>query len=632
MAFSISYTYKIIDKYTPKLREIQKQTRAFNKTLGSLQAKTQAAGKDMQRLGQLSGKAARSINRASNKMNKPMGGFGKRLDKVNGKLNKFGRSAGGLAATVGGGLLFRKAMKDSFAYEQSIVNLTKVYDGLSGDKLKTFQTELGKVGTIIGQSKTGMNELSFAAGKLGIPLGEVAKFGELAGKVSVAFETDLGQATVVLGDMRTKLGLNNTELNGILDTINTLADNTTASGKDILEVTQRLSGLFKALKVPPDVGAGFAAVARQLSVSPQLAASGMKIFLQRLQDSKKFGRGVAESLAKDVPGTINKVLSKFRDMDRVTRNLAIQDLFGAEAAPFVMNLVESQGLLNKTLGLAANKLKTVGSMQREFERQQKTGNFMTQKMKASVENLSASLGTVFRPILKDTINFIEKAARKMEDFSRDYPGLTKIALGIGALVAIAAPAAIAIASTSAAVLWLSKVSWIASAGTWALSVGTWALNAAVVAFGAALTFVNTMLLPVLGIVATAAAPFALMATGATMISVGLAKMWESGSALLLPVRMLVDLFDRLTGFNVGQWMDNVAKKTSGLADSALGSVGEFLGFGDSEQSINVKKQMSNQTSVNGNIRVEAEQGTKVNQSSLKSSSPGNLGMNLAGAV
>ena len=83
-------------------------------------------------------------------------------------------------------------------------------------------------------------------------------------------------------------------------------------------------------------------------------------------------------------------------MDRVTRNLAIQDLFGAEAAPFVMNLVESQDLLNKTLGLASNKLKTAGSMQREFSRQQKTGKFAAQKMNAANKDLSATLGNVFR--------------------------------------------------------------------------------------------------------------------------------------------------------------------------------------------------------------------------------------------
>ncbi len=67
-----------------------------------------------------------------------------------------------------------------------------------------------------------------------------------------------------------------------MDAINFLADNTATSGKRAVEVVARTVGTMKAIKMPPELVAGWAAFADQVEVTPELAASGLNMMIRRM--------------------------------------------------------------------------------------------------------------------------------------------------------------------------------------------------------------------------------------------------------------------------------------------------------------------------------------------------------------
>lgn len=452
MSFSVSYVYKIIDKFTPKLREIEKATNSFNRSIKGMENRLTGVNKAMKDAAPAADQVARSLKRVNQVQKQTSMGFAGRfqqsMKKAGDRLETFATSAGGFAASLGAGLALKSTMGAAVDLESSVIDLTKIFDFASADSLKAFQDELAVVAKNAGQSRVAMNQLAYTAGKLGIAKEDIGAFADLAGKVAVAFKLPMQEATDSLADMKVKLGLSQQELAKTLDTINYLDDQSNASGKGMLNIMSRLSGIFKAMSVPPEVAASFAAVAEQLSPMgrPELGASGLRMFIAGLQDVKKVSPEVGEALNKDFAGTIDKVLTKLRAMPDAARNVTIREVFGDEAAPFIMNLVTSQELLNKTLGIGADKLKAYGSMQREFNRQKESSAFKIQQFKAAMTDMAAEVGTASLPALKALAEKLASIATALGGFATANPAMAQFLTWTAAVVAISAPVALALSA------------------------------------------------------------------------------------------------------------------------------------------------------------------------------------------
>lgn len=621
MAFSVSYNYKIIDKYSPKLREIANITRQFNNVINGLDSDISKTSSQLSKMASRATGAAKRMQKAGMTSGSGMSMFSGALKGAKNKLDGFASSAGNLATTVGGAIALNKMKTGAFELEKSIVNLNKQFDFANKDQLVAFQDKMAGVGKTIGQSKIEMNNLAFEAGKLGIPVGDIDKFAMLAGKVSVAFETDLGNATGVLADMRTKMGLNNDQLQSTLDVVNALADNTSASGKDILEVTQRLSGTFKSLEVPPEVAASFSAIARQLQVTPELAASGMKMFIQGLQDTKKFAPEIGAGLATDFEGTISQVLAKIREIPKEARGAAVQDLFGKDAASFVLNLAKSTDVFNNTMAVAANKSKVVGSMQREFTRATTTAAFAQQQLKADIDNAWADIGTLLLPVMKDLLVVARNVVTKIVEFAKANPEITKMAMGFLAVMTVITPIAMALSGVISVISFL----FTAVLKVWNLfKMFSFIITIVKVIGGAVATFFLTPFGVVVGVILAVVAAIA----GLVLI---IDQLFFDGQGL-------AELLDWIAAkFNA------IKEAVSGLASSALGSVLDFFGMGETpkltgdiskdvttEKSLAVNRQSNINANVNGNIVVSATKGSSVQSAGFSTNMPGNLGTNIAG--
>ncbi len=194
MSFTTSYRYVIIDKYSAPLRKIRLETAAFNKQITGLHTNLNTTAG-----------ALKKVTKDSRKTKSQFKGIGTAISNAGKKMRAFGTSAEVMGTSLVSALVLKKVTSDAIGLESAMTDVTKVFGDTGA--MAPFQNQLSKVGATIGQSREEMNKLAFQAGKLGIPLNEVAKFAELTGKVAVAFDTDLGQATRFLADMRTKMSV-----------------------------------------------------------------------------------------------------------------------------------------------------------------------------------------------------------------------------------------------------------------------------------------------------------------------------------------------------------------------------------------------------------------------------------------
>jgi len=583
MSFSVSYTYKIIDKFTPQLREIERQTEAFNRKVQGLSATTNQAGKSLQDMGKQAQSAAKDVSKAGTNLGKGLDkmqpeGLSKRLGGLSSKMQGFATSAASLASTVGGGLLLRKFSKDAMDLENSVVDLTKVFDFADARALNTFQNSLGEIARKTGQTKSGMNAMAYEAGKLGIAMEEVGGFAEMAGMAAVAFKVTLPQATDYLSDLRVKLGLNNKSLRETLDTINYIDDKGEASSQGMLEIMARFSGQASALKIAPGIMAAFAATAEKLEVSPAKAASGLEMMVQRLQDVKKFDPSIAAGLTTDFSGTINKVINKLKTMDQVSRNLKVQELFGNEAAGFVLNFIDKQDLLNKNLALSADKLNAVGSMAKEFGKQSETASFKMLQMDASLTDVSASIGQTLLPYMISFANQVKEIVPKIQAWVSENPGITKFGLAVLAAMVVMAPLALGIAGIVSAIGFLIS-------------------------------------------------PIGLIVAGVGLLTAGLVGLYNENGKFTAFIDTIVYSLTQMYDIMMSILDNGFLSTMKDLAGTAL----DAIGFEEAALAISSSKTSTTVATLNGSIDVNAKGGAKVSNASMSSTAPGNLGMNAAGA-
>lgn len=374
MAFDVSFIYRIVDKYSSKLKGISNNTDRF-------------------------------ANRVATKNAKVAGSFGKiasGVGRVGQGVKTVSKLAVGAMATVAVALF--KPIEHARALEAAISDIDKVFDFGSDSARSAFIEDLTGLASKLGRTRTEVANLAFEAGKLGIAQEDIAKFVELSAKASTALDgLPIEESGQIIGNLANRFKLTTSEVEGMLGAVNLLADGTTVSGGQILKVVGRMAGQFASLSIPPEVSSGLAAFARQFAETDELAASGMKMFLRAL-DQVKLSQAPIE--------TITETLQSLAGMEIGERIATIEEVFGLEASTFVQGLVANVDSLGSTMDIVADKTKNAASLQSEFNRKMGTSDQKITNAKNRLVDVSSTIGKAFLPalgILAD--KFLEMAPR-----------------------------------------------------------------------------------------------------------------------------------------------------------------------------------------------------------------------------
>jgi len=442
--------------------------------------------------------AAANISRATDKINRKMGSLSKKINQVQKDFQKFGKKAvkaGALivAAFFPANLAMAKTVKQSIAMEDAMSDIGRVVTATS-DQLLKFENKLESMSERLGKSKVGLAEMAFEGGKLGIALKDMEPFLDLVSKTAIAFDLQDQEAGRSIGSIRAKMGLMNDDVKILLDSINFLADNTSASGARMINIIERISGTMSILKIPPKATAALAGFADQLEVTGELAASGINMFISRMQRMP----GMTTKLMADPLGTVQEMLERMAKMGPELQSRFIRKAFGDEAGRFVKKMVANVDLFGKTID-SAFSTKAVGSMQRELENQLKRSSKVFQVFEQTSTNTMDSIGDAIKPLVVSIARLVTPLINGLGEFAKANPKLVKflavfsaIATAVGVMTIVIGGLAIAIGLVSAPILIV-----MAAIAALSATIVFWEdfKSAAVSAVNAIISVLNNLLKP-----------------------------------------------------------------------------------------------------------------------------------------
>lgn len=383
MSYSVSYLYLIQDRYSRKLDKIRKSTHKFDKTVDKATKRTALLTKSM------------------------------------GVLKKIAVPTGAVLAAI-------FPVKQAIDFEFAMADVLKVLDDITPAQLKALEGQIFKTSIAMGKLPKDISAIVAAGGRLGIPLKNLGAFTKLATKVSVAFDITDEVAGDSLASITDKLGLTMDATGNLMDAINHLADNTSAKAGGMIEIIGRISGTMKTVEMPPELIAGWAALADRVEVTPRLAASG----INQMMGALKTMPGMMDKLLKAPSKTMSDYLKKLAKIDKRRLPKVLEKKFGRESARFVEKLVGKMHLLDQTLGLVADKTKLQGSMQRELNKKLTTTKVILRRVKSLFTVIFIKIGKKALPIIKKIEPFISK----LEKFAAGGPGITSLANAMTKLV------------------------------------------------------------------------------------------------------------------------------------------------------------------------------------------------------
>lgn len=458
MAFNIAYTYQLIDKYTAPIQKIIAATRAHTRYLKENQDAIKASNAALTRMANRSERlggslkalegnnALKHLTTQAKALNEEIGRMGRaRLPGMprspgaspavgrtagghaEGRFSRFGAAASGLAG-IGTGAGMSAVLKQTAAVENAMIDLGRATDLPAAD-LKKFEERFMTLSEQIGISTDKLAIMAFEGSKTGIETKDLDKYVKLTANAAVSFEILEEEAGRALGSIKAKMGLNIDQLKDMMDRVNFVADATSADGKNMIEIIERLSGTFNTLHLKPEIAAGFAAIADQLETSPELAASGMNMVISKMMQSSDMAKKMFAAPAD----TMKAVFSKLAAMPEAERIAAATKMFGAEAARFAIKMAGNMELFDETMKKAADS-KAMDSMEREMASKLNSLSMLWKTMKNAVTNVAVAIGEGLAPDIKRFGEYLREITPKVREFVREHPGFVKIAAAVAAIV------------------------------------------------------------------------------------------------------------------------------------------------------------------------------------------------------
>lgn len=358
------------------------------------------------------------------------------------ELGKVTAAAGGLAVVAAAAMDFEAAM----------AGVKKTVEG-SPEQIQALSTQIKQLSIELGLSSEAVADIAAQGGQLGIPIEQLGEFTEMAGKMSIAFGVSADEAAESAAQLANVFSISMQDVEALGDAINTLGNNTAATEPDIVNAMVRIGGTAKQFGLAEEQAAALTAAFIALGKTPEVAATAINGLLTKLQTAGVQGKdfqealdGIglsADQLATDISANPQAALSDFLQtlstLDDQQRSIATFKLFGQEYADDVNLLVGSLGTYNDALGLTADKNKTAGAMQTEFEAQMSTSEAATARANAALEALTQTLGQYLLPIISATADGVADVAGAVNSFAESFPMLTQlVVLVAGAQVGMVA--------------------------------------------------------------------------------------------------------------------------------------------------------------------------------------------------
>ncbi|KJR97212.1 MAG: hypothetical protein VR65_25025 [Desulfobulbaceae bacterium BRH_c16a] len=379
--------------------------------------------------------------------------LGKQIDELRGKTSSWRDALGGLrgkAVEVGGAVAgIVLPAREAINYETAMAKVGKVVDGTK-QQIDGLGRGLQEMSTRIPMAAGDLASIAAAGGSLGLAVGDIQSFVDVAARMSTAFDMPAQEAGDAIGKLKNIFNLSIPEVETFGDAINKLGNTTAAQEKSIVEVMLRVGGTSQQFGLAKDKTAALAAAMLSLGKTPETAATGINALMNKMQTATmqaepfqdalaKIGMSaeqMAESVAKDPQKAITDLLETLAKLDKRGQSEVLTGLFGAEYQDDIATLVNGMQTYKDALGQVAEASSYAGAMDEEFRKQSETTGNQLILLKNAVTAIVRNIGTGLLPAIREGAEWLTAIAKKVADLTGKFPGLS------GAIVAFVSGAVV----------------------------------------------------------------------------------------------------------------------------------------------------------------------------------------------
>jgi TP901 family phage tail tape measure protein len=359
---------------------------------------------------------------------------------VMGRTAKVSLALAGAGGVLGGTL----AIKEAADLETAIARVRKT-TGLEGGPLGKFTDQIKELArTLPGVSTAELFEMAEIGGRLGIA--------DKGPKALLDYVRALGMVRVALDDIpvedaanglariQTLFKLPTETAFGLASAINKLADTTSATGGELIDLTQRIgmAGMQAGLTVEEVLA--LSAVMREVGISDEVGGTAISQVLSKMATEMKAfaelsGLSIQEFedlLRKDAMGALELVVGKLAELDNIEGFQALDELglVGGRVKSTFMALSEQMKMVRHHAAVANGEFQTGASILKEVKAMGETTWNQIRLLQNQFQLAAAALGTHFLPALKALTDHLGAALQRFSEFAEGgfFEGMAKGAL------------------------------------------------------------------------------------------------------------------------------------------------------------------------------------------------------------
>ncbi|MEM1077466.1 MAG: phage tail tape measure protein [Pseudomonadota bacterium] len=372
---------------------------------------------------------------------------------------RMGALASETAAGMAMGASLVGFLQPAIRFEEAMAGVNKVMEFEEADAILKLGQDIQALTTKrrLPMAATQIADIVEAAGQAGLidfSLGDdqvraqAIAFARDAAQMGVAFDMAGAQAGEAMAQWRARLELTRAESELLGDATNHLSNHMNASAAAIVSVLGRQGAMALSTGLMTEEVAALSAAFVAAAPSPEIAATGMKNFVNALTKGASVTGAqkavyaaigldpeqVAEQMVTDAQATIELVVDGIRALPEAQQNAAIGQLFGEEAKGAITPLIQNAELLSGAFELVADRTSFAGSMLAEYEVRAKTTANNQQLILSGLNAVAATIGTSVLPAFNELLSVISPLLSDVTEWVRANPELTatlvKVAAGL----------------------------------------------------------------------------------------------------------------------------------------------------------------------------------------------------------
>ncbi|MCO6050629.1 phage tail tape measure protein [Mesorhizobium sp. RP14(2022)] len=368
-------------------------------------------------------KKIREVERQTGAFNRTQAALSKTMASSESALLAYGKTAGALAIGAG----FVGVAKSAADYESRLAGIQKKLGGTAEEAAK-LGDEARKLATS-GELAMPLEEILSAyerGAAAGLPLDDLREFARLSATAADGFEMSAEDVGNAAAGFKVSMGVPIAEMERYFDLINGLADSGIADERDIVKFLDNAAaplrnlGLAKEdvaalgstllnLKLPADVAARAMGTLSTKLLTPEATKPSRAAFKELYGSADKF----TDLLKKDARGALIDFLKRVRELDKFKQADILSKILGQGFSDEVQRLAGGMDELIKNFDYVDSK-DWFGSLSNAYQIKLKTMESQWQLFKNQVGELAIDVGMRGMPAMKAGLEGAKKLVEEID--------------------------------------------------------------------------------------------------------------------------------------------------------------------------------------------------------------------------